>query len=248
MLRLKSKHRIKCGDSTSDADVADLMAGAKADMVFTDPPYGMNLDTDWSHIGRNLKENRSSSASELSIKNTKLSKAKAYRPVENDDKPFDPSFIIKNFDCDIILWGVDYYINRLPEDGTIFVWNKIMNDNGKGVSWSIGSEYELGWINKKARKKVFTELWSGLFGTEKQDVRKRIHPNQKPLGLIEKCFTEYSKDKNLIVDLFLGSGSTLIACEKTERRCYGMEIDVEYMNVILKRYSDYCNGTIVKEA
>ena len=245
-LKLKYKHRLMCGDSTNKDDVSRLMDGAIADMVFTDPPYGMNLDTDWSRIGKNLLENRTKSASNLSIKNTKASQAKSYKKVENDDKPFEPKFILDRFDCDIILWGVDYYINKLTEGGTIFVWNKIANDNGNGVSWSIGSEYELGWINRKARKKVFSELWSGLFGTEKQDVRKRIHPNQKPIGLIEKCLKEYGQKHKVLVDLFLGSGSTLIACEKTNRQCYGMEIDPHYCSVIIQRYKDFCGKDVVK--
>ena len=88
------------------------------------------------------------------------------------------------------------------------------------------------WKNEKGE-------WKGIFGLSKEDIKKRIHPTQKPTRLIEWFLTHFSKDNDLIVDLFLGSGSTLIACEKTNRIAFGMEIDEHYCDVIIKRWEDF---------
>ena len=71
---------------------------------------------------------------------------------------------------------------------------------------------------------------------------KRIHPTQKPIALAEWCFKNYGDPKS-VLDLFLGSGSTLIACEKTDRQCYGSEIDPHYCSVIIKRWENYTGNT-----
>ena len=82
--------------------------------------------------------------------------------------------------------------------------------------------------------------WAGIFGMEKQDTKKRHHPTQKPIELLTWFLDYFSlKDYKIVVDLYLGSGSTLIACEKTERTCYGMELDPKYCDVIIKRWEDY---------
>jgi len=222
MLRLKSKHRIKCGDSTSEADVADLMDGEKADMVFTDPPYG---------IGEAAKDHSSRG---------KLAKPTIYHRSDWDNKIPDKEFfdIFNKHDSIKIIWGGNYFTEHLEPSGSWVVWNK---KNGANDF----SDCELAWSNYKNAVRYYEQTWNGMI--REGETGKRVHPTQKPIALAEWCFENYG-DPKTVLDLFLGSGSTLIACEKTERKCYGMEIDIKYMNVILKRYSDYCNGTIVKEA
>ena len=89
-------------------------------------------------------------------------------------------------------------------------------------------------------------LWSGHHGMGKNDETRRVHPTQKPVELHEWFFEHFGNNKNVILDLFLGSGSTLIACEKTNRKCYGIEIDPRYCSVILKRWEDYTGKTAVQ--
>ena len=72
-----------------------------------------------------------------------------------------------------------------------------------------------------------------------QDIKKRAHPTQKPLECLTPIINKYSKDNSAVIDLFLGSGSTLIACEQTDRTCYGMELDPKYVDVIRKRYAKF---------
>ena len=228
------EHRIMCGDSTSSDDVAKLMNGEKADMVFTDPPYGINLNTDLSSI--------------KTEKNGWKGKGGKYDKIIGDDKEYNPTHIFKLFGyCEnIFLWGADYYSHFIPNrnEGCFFVWDKVQNANGKGISWNLGSMFELCWSKKKYKREIYRKLWAGLYGTETQDVRKRIHPTQKPIELAI-WFIEKEKSK-LIIDLFLGSGSTLIAAEKLKRKCYGMELDEKYCDVIIERWEQFTGQKAIK--
>jgi len=240
MLRLKSKHRIKCGDSTSEADVAKLMDGEKADMVFTDPPYGIDLDTDYSKMARPVYSKRDNKYRET--------KKRIYGKLANDESAIELDFILKYFNYvdEIFIFGGDYF--ELPKSGSWVVWDKSVEEKYDRM---FGSCFEICW-SKNKHKRLFARIqWRGFYGvaddTNFKGKNAKVHPTQKPTKLAEWFFDRWGKDNDLVVDLFLGSGSTLIACEKKNRKCYGMEIDTKYMNVILKRYSGYCNGTIVKE-
>jgi site-specific DNA-methyltransferase (adenine-specific) len=234
----KPKHRLLCGDSTVITDVERLMQGEKADMVFTDPPYGMNLNTDWSSAKSNLKFYKEKGCQGQGNK---------YDKVIGDSVEYDPSFIISYFDKanDIFLWGGDYYAKRL-DGGSWFVWDKRSNEgtDTEKVSQSdkmFGSCFELCWSKNRHKREIARVKWAGIFGTEKEPDKdkSRKHPTQKPVELCIWFIDKFSKTNNIIADLFLGSGSTLIACEKLSRRCYGMEIDEHYCDVIIKRWEDF---------
>ena len=229
MLRKTYRHYIMNGDSTNEADVAKLMDGEKADMVFTDPPYGMNLDTDYSKMG---------------------GKGNKYSKVIGDDKDYNPEHILK-LNLPTVLFGADYYWSRLDGNGQISVWDKRTHkddeENKLGNVW--GSHFEIIWSNIKAQKIIFRHLWCAGTRAGKSEERTIdgskpvfLHPTQKPIDLCISVINHYGKP-NSVLDLFLGSGSTLIACEKTGRRCYGMEVDAKYINVILKRFEDYSGDT-----
>lgn len=211
------KHRVMCGDSTSKEAVEILMDGEKADMVFTDPPYGMNLDTDYSKMGN---------------KSTK------HRKVLGDNEDFTPELIttiFKNFNyCkEIFIFGVDYFAELIEEKGSWFVWDKYPTDKNDK---RFGSLFELIYSKQKHKRKIY-RIMSLNVGHHKRE--KITHPTQKPSDLITEILEEYSKTNNLIIDLYLGSGSTLIAAEKTKRKCYGMELDPKYCDVIVKRWEDF---------
>ena len=211
------RHRVMCGDSTDKASVERLMDGKKADMVFTDPPYGMRLDTDYTKMAE-----------------TKV-KSKSYRPVIGDDADFDPRPIMALFDDvkEQFWWGADWYYSRLPDGGSWIVWDK-RSEASDGLT---GNHFEMLWSRQHHRRDIIRHLWSG-FTARNQDT-KRVHPTEKPVAVLERVVTDYSGDNSRIADLFLGSGSTLIAAEKTGRICYGMEIDPKYCDVIIKRWEDY---------
>ena len=221
------EHRLVCGDSTKIEDVEKLMNGEKADMVFTDPPYGMDLDTDYT--GLNWGDR----------------KGKKYDAVIGDKDDFVPELITKIFDnfgyCkEMFLWGADYYFELIPEfkKGHYIVWDKTLESNGDADS---NSEYELLWTKQKHKRIVMHFNWFRYFGLHQQDQNRRIHPTQKPLQVLTPIIEKYSKEKGIIVDLFGGSGSTLIACEQTNRKCYMMELDPHYCQVIIDRWEKLTN-------
>jgi len=219
------EHRLMCGDSTKIEGVEKLMNGEKADMVFTDPPYGMDLDTDYSKITGGE------------------GKGKKHKEVMGDDKPFDPSPLFEMFGyCEeIILFGADYYLPRIPDwdKGTWLIWDKRETENYDKV---IGSSFEVLWSKKKRRKEIIRYQYVS-WGRRMEDGEK-VHPTMKPVKLLSDVILK--TNANLIVDVFGGSGSTLIACEQTNRRCYMMELDPHYCQVIIDRWEKLTGKETVK--
>lgn len=223
-------HRVMCGDSTSIDAVETLMDGQKADMVFTDPPYGMFLDTNYDSMFSSDKRHKKT--------------GDRFDAVKGDHDDFNADFINNIFACfdyckEVFLWGADYYIDLIPDrnSGSWVVWDKRCDEKMDKV---VGNTFELCWSKAKHKRMVARILWSGHHGMHKDDTKKRVHPTQKPVELVEWFFDYYSmKDKRVIVDLFGGSGSTLIACEKTNRNARLMELDPKYVDVIVKRWQDY---------
>lgn len=228
------EHRLMCGDSTDKATVELLMDGKKADMVFTDPPYGMNLDTDYSGMKNNLDF----------AKSKNFTGGKKYEQGKVDD--FNPQMIdaVLSIDAkEMFLWGADYFAEFLPckNDGSWIVWDKRANGNDDieedySSDKMYGSCFELCWSKNRHKRDIARVKWAGVFGTEQEFDHKRYHPTQKPIKLVEWFLKRYSKDGHIVIDLFGGSGSTLIACEQLNRTCYMMELDPKYCDVILKRY------------
>jgi len=113
------------------------------------------------------------------------------------------------------------------------VWYK----RGEGAEKALGSPFELAWIDIESGFDRFYKVVHG--GFVNSDGGKRLHPTQKPTKLFVDILKDIGKDTEKIVDLFLGSGSTLIACEKTNRICYGMELDTKYCDVIIERWEQF---------
>jgi len=235
------EHRLLCGDSTDSDQVAKLMNGQKADMVFTDPPYGMFLETTLSN---NINWG----------KDGWKGKSKNYSKVIGDNEDFTPELINTIFACfdnckEIFIWGADYFAELLPNknDGSWFVWNKTRNNDEKEQIKSNGSQFELCWSKAKHKREVINVLWKGIMGTESQDIRERVHPTQKPIQICNVFIEKFSKDNNTIIDLFLGSGSTMVASHQLKRKCYGMELDPKYCQVIVDRMRKLDPTLIIKK-
>jgi DNA modification methylase len=218
-------HRLMCGDSTSIDAVDKLMDGQKADMVFTDPPYGMSLDTDYSKLPSTKKEGN-----------------KKYSKVIGDNNDFTPELINTIFACfdyckEVFLWGADYYAELLPNknNGSWIVWDKRCDEKFDKM---FGSAFELCW-SKAKHKRMLARVNNTLFSGE-PDARNKVHPTQKPIKLILWFFDYFSlKNKTNVVDLYGGSGSTLIASEKVGKKAFVMELDPKYCDVIVKRWEDF---------
>lgn len=213
-------HRVLCGDSTVKDNVDRVLGCDKIDMVFTDPPCGINFKNSQS-INPNFKRT-----------------VNEYQVLKNDEKPFDPSFLLDFFQNikEIFIWGAVNFPDKLPIS-TWVCWDRKITESGDK---SLSGDFDLCWSKQKHKMAMLRCQWHGVFGHNKlDDGDKKNHPTMKPVKLAELFFEKWGKTSKNICDLFLGSGSTLIACEKTNRKCYGIEIDPHYVQVIIERYKTY---------
>jgi len=219
-------HRLRCGDSTSITDVEALLAGAKIDLVFTDPPYGINEKGDRSKRGGACQGNKLKDFIDDSIKYA----IDAYNLCEGLK-------ISRQ-----VWWGANYYCHALPQSNNWFIWDKRVEEKQKDTQ----SDCEMAWVKSKwSSIRIFRHLWKGMCKGSEHGT-KRVHPTQKPVALAEWAF-DYFKEVTTVLDLFLGSGSTLIACEKTGRVCYAMEISPIYADVAVKRWENFTGKKAVLE-
>ena len=225
------EHRLLCGDSTDSDQVAKLMNGQKADMVFTDPPYGMFLDTDYSKI--------KGTENSIGFKGNKT--GNKYDKIIGDNEDFTPELINTIFASfpktkEIFIWGADYFVDLLPnygKDGSWLVWNK---RSSEAQQRGIGNCFELCWSLNKHKRFVLDFEWFGFLSKDDpNEARNRQHPSMKPSKLISRMINEFCKDATIIVDIFLGSGTTMLASHQLKRKCYGMELDPKYCQVIVDR-------------
>lgn len=213
------EHRLMCGDSTDREQVERLMNGEKADMVFTDSPYGINIVNDKGKVGAD-----------------NIAKCGNYNPVIGDDTTETARSnyeIIKGFSANQIIFGGNYFTDFLPPKSCWIVWDK--ENTGKFA------DCELAWTSFDKAARLYKWLWNGLCrkGERKVEGIKRVHPTQKPVGLIADILNDFTESKETILDCFGGSGSTLIACEQLDRKCYMMELSEKYCDVIIKRWEDF---------
>jgi len=230
-LWILGNHRLLCGDSTDVLAVERLMDGQNANMVFTDPPYGMNLDTDYSKMGDG---------------------GKTHRAVIADDEQYDAGFLLATFDyCkEIFLWGADYYVETLrrsyPDLGSWIVWDKYSDQERNGLlDGRFGSAFETCWSKTRHKRELARVLVTTNYTARGDETR--VHPTQKPVALAEWFFDRWGKQGDVVVDLYGGSGSTLIACEKTGRQARLMELDPRYVDVIVKRWEDFTGNKAILE-
>lgn len=197
-----------CGDC-----MEILSTLGKVDAVVTDPPYGM----------ANNPDSRRFSGSTPEIKRRRGHGGGRFRNmIEGDNRPFDPSpFIIFN---QVILWGANHYAARLPV-GTSLVWIK-RNDEAYGTFLS---DAEIGWQKGGCGVYCFRDL------SMKANERDRQHPNQKPLSLMQWCIERISYPDSIILDPFMGSGTTGVACANLGRKFIGIEIEPKYFDIACER-------------
>jgi DNA modification methylase len=222
-------HQVMCGDSTSKEDVSALMGQSRADMVFTDPPYNVDYE--------------GYTEDALKIKSDKMS--------------FEDYF---RFLCEVF----QRYREAIKAGASLYVchadaWQKEteLALNAAGIEMRcqiIWAKNTFGWGFGRykfqhepmfyAHVKGQSDAWYGdktqstLWQVNKPSANKQ-HPTMKPIELISIALKNSSKSGDTVLDLFLGSGSTLIASEQLKRKCYGMELDPRYVDVIIERYCNY---------
>lgn len=219
-------HRLMCGDSTSESDVVNLMNGEKADMVYTDPPYGIEYSGNHYQTDGGNKVER---------KNLKVNR---FEVLKGDKTIFNMSEVLKPFGYvkEVFVWGAQNFASVLPIS-TWICWDRKLTES---ADKSLAGDFDLCWSKNKHKMKMYRVTWHGIFGHSSiDDGAKKVHPTMKPVKLIEAMIEDYGKDCMKVVDLFGGSGSTLIACEKTNRKCFMMELDPHYIDVIIARWESF---------
>ena len=210
------EHRLLCGDSTDSDQVAKLMDGKKADMVFTDPPYGYKYESNYQDKHKELL---------------------------NDDKilNFLPNgFLFTNDNTAFYVfcgwqtlkeWILEIQ-NASLQLKNIIIWKK--------NNWSMGDlkgayagQYEIILFAHKGRVELKNGRGQDIWEFDR--VPPKEHPTMKPIELIQKAINDVSKENQIILDFFFGSGSTMVAAHQLERKCYGMELDPKYCQVIVNR-------------
>ena len=235
-------HRLMCGDATETEDMAKLMNDKKASMVFTDPPYNV----DYVKINTNRGEN---------VKGKKW----RYNPIEGDNLPKHQfaSFLtdafanILSFSDKSAPWYV-WYAHQSAREFLIAFDNNNIQDR-QTIIWVkqslvIGhSDYQWRhepcfYLKRHDSGKVpyyGTRRETSVWEISRDNTSDYVHPTQKPVALAVKAIKNSSKDGNIVLDAFGGSGSTLIAAEQTKRICHMMELDPKYCDVIRKRYANF---------
>lgn len=237
VFEIDGKHRVMCGDSTKESDVSILMNGNKADMVFTDPPYGVDYGNKNEYLNKSDGGNRI----ETKILNDTVEEncfelwAAHFKQYENIVASYHSIYVASPQTRDLMM------MMMMIEQGGIYISNVIIwvkNNHVLGrLDYMLKHEPIIyGWL-KKGHHKFYGKGEQKFSVWEfNKPLKNDLHPTMKPVELITNAIQNSTANDGIIYDGFLGSGSTLIAAETTKRICYGMEIDQHYSDVILRRY------------
>lgn len=197
-----------CGDCL---DILKTLPDGCVDAVVTDPPYGMG------------KLNKFGSRN-------KATAATPYKPIIGDDQDFDPTPFL-HFPV-VVMFGANWYAPRLPASGGWIVWDK--KDGGTSDNFSDG---EMAWVKGSNVVRIIHHKWRGMIRASEQN-EPRLHSTQKPVWVMKWIIEQYTKQGATILDPFMGSGTTGVACVQTGRNFIGIEISKEYYSVAEKRIAE----------
>ena len=216
------RHRLMCGDATRPEDVSELVGSDRVNLVLTDPPYGVrSVNPKTGQIG---------------------GKSKIYMPVigDTDTDMFAESYhILRRVTPYMIIWGGQNFTRFLPPSCGWIFWDKCKQTDK--LSFGDG---ELAWSNFGTKIKKYAFKWNGNIRDGDPRINEKVHPNQKPVELHAQILEDFSQPDDIILDCFGGSGTTLIACEVTGRKCLMMELSPDYCNIIINRYKTLTEGAI----
>ena len=220
-------HRLMCGNSTSASDIGKLLNGAHMHLFLSDPPYGINVVQRSKICGGKAFGK---------VGGGKIVNSNNYMSIKGDDSTetarenYD---IVSQITDNQIIFGGNYFTDFLPPRACWCIWDKENTGNFADV--------EMAWTSFNKGAKLYHWLWNGLCrkGDRATEGIERVHPTQKPVGLLVDILKDFSSENDNILDCFGGSGSTLIACEQLNRQCYMMEYEPHYVDVIIERWEQF---------
>lgn len=199
----------------------------KVDAVVTDPPYGIGLQT--RNAGRSERPYQKAG----DVARRASTEKHDFDPIVGDDEPFDPAHLFGLADS-MVLWGANNYASRLPDSMCWFSWDKKC---GKAADSDIG-DCELAWTRGLRFKTVraFRHMWAG-FQRDSEVGGKRLHPTQKPVALMEWS-VNFFPAAQVIIDPYMGSGTTGVACRRLGRGFIGIEKVEKYFDIACRRIEE----------
>lgn len=223
------EHRLMCGDSTSENDVKALMQDEKVDLVLTDPPYGINAVSADGKVG----------AADFGItKKGKYKQVLADDTTETAKKAYE---VFSKFGDKKIIWGGNYFLSFLPLSDSWIIWDKRCESGIKNTF----ADAEMAWCSFHTPVRVYHQLWNGMIREGEHE--KRVHPTQKPIKMLGEILQDFTKESDIILDCFGGSGSTLIACEQLKRKCRMVEYEPYYIGIIIQRWQKLTGKEAVRQ-
>ena len=233
-------HRLMCGDSTNINDIEKTLNGNVIDLVLTDPPYGVEIVK-----GATIDGDKPFGKVRGAVGNSNVCKANEYIPIKGDettDTAKDFYNLISQLSKAQIIFGGNYFTDFLYPSRCWLVWDK------ESPSDNFFADVELAWCSLDHNAKLYKWLWNGMCkkGDKKTEGTKRVHPTQKPVGMLGEILKDFSKENDIVFDGFGGSGSTLIACEQLNRRCYMIEYEPHYIDVIIQRWENFTGEKAIK--
>lgn len=212
-------NRIYCGDCL---ELMKEIPDKSIDLVLTDPPYGIGADVENIGMSAGIRND----GTQRKDPSWACRKPKNY-DAHNWDNKLNKKYFDEIFrtSIDQIIFGGNYYTDILPPSGGWVVWDK------KVVMHTL-SKCEMAWASPLNHIEIFRYLWAGY---RKEAPEERSHPTQKPVKLMEWCLLKYSQPGDTILDPFLGSGTTAVACKRTGRNFIGIEKEPKYVETALKR-------------
>lgn len=240
------EHRIVCGDSTKREDVEKLMGGVKADLFLSDPPYGINVVTNKEKLDASEEMGGAGPLKfRQGVGGGNIVKGNDYAPIIGDDSTDSAEKSCKlafEITTEQIIFGGNYFTDFLPPRRCWIVWDKQNGENDF-------ADFELAWTSFDKSARLFKYMWNGLAreGSRKIEGKKRVHPTQKPVGLLVQIIEKLYPKCESILDLFGGSGSTLIAAEQLDKKCFIMELSPDYCDIIIDRWEEFTGKKAHKE-
>lgn len=234
------EHRLMCGDSTIKEDVDKLMNGQKANLILTDPPYGVDYSKKNEFLNSIARGNRNQT------------------PIENDGTNIDIKKLVKEFLENTILEdkNIVYMFTRGKHIADfIYAFKEAGFYYSQDLKW-VKNNHVLGRLDYNPKSENILYGWKGkheFYGGFQTDVLQfnkpqssKEHPTMKPIELLSELLKHGSEQNMIIYDGFGGSGSTLIACEQLNRKCFMMELDPTYCSVIIERWEKLTNKVAIK--
>lgn len=260
-------HKVLCGDSTKEASYLKLLQGTKADMVFTDPPYNVNYKGSGENTSEGILNDNMDAAKFQQFL------IDAFKNVRNAVKAGGGLYVFHS-DKTQAIFEIAMRASDL-EIRNQLIWNKPAGGLGMGdyrskhepffyagvkgtapnfygdrthttvLDFQASETQLLAWAKKQ--KLAETEGRTTIWTMKRAPTKEYVHPTQKPVELVIYALMNSSKVEDIVLDPFLGSGSAIIGCEKTNRSCYGIELDPKFVDVIVQRWVDFTGNRNIKK-